>query len=91
MKSGSLFKLWKIVIISVTIGLIVTGITGLLPNPPEASIPEASYYGFPKNWLIRRPLANGTNFVLMNFFIDFLFFSFLTGVAMFVLQLFRRK
>lgn len=37
---------------SFVLSIVLTAGTGLIPNQPAVSIPEASYYGYPLYWLV---------------------------------------
>lgn len=64
----------RFLIVSFFLALILTSITGLLQNTPKASIVGAYYYGYPFYFLIKMPLLNRVDFVLINFLKDFLLF-----------------
>ena len=70
LKSKFFKSLFRVIICGVLISLI----TGVIENPPEASIIGAKYYGHPLVWRITMITLNiSTSFKFANLLIDFLF------------------
>ncbi|KXB03566.1 hypothetical protein AKJ45_01235 [candidate division MSBL1 archaeon SCGC-AAA261F19] len=88
---GKIQRLFETLVTSFGMAMIITLITGLISNQPEASIIGADYYGYPMYWLVRMPLLNRTDFLAYRFFIDLLFFWIIVSVVVIALQLIWRK
>lgn len=72
-----------ILVISFAFATIVTGVTGLLLNPPAISIPEGRYYGYPLYWLVRTD--GQVNIAVQNLLVDVALFwiiSFLGAILL---------
>lgn len=82
-------ELFKFIIFSAILSISITAITGLIPNPPDASIIGTEYYGLPIYWLTKIPLQNETNFIVTNFVLDFLIFFTISGLSLYFIS--RRK
>jgi hypothetical protein len=65
-------------------GVLLSLVTGLVENEPEASIVELHYYGYPLVWRVTETLQP-TEFIMTNFFIDIVFWigiSFLVWIIL---------
>ena len=61
---------------SIICGALVSLVTGLIENPPEASIIGATYYGHPFVWrIVKSTLDNATDFKFVNLVIDTIFWT----------------
>lgn len=72
-------------------GVLVSLATGVIENPPEASIVGAKYYGHPLVWRITMITLNiSTSFTFTNLVIDTLFWVTIFFVAFVIIKYFRR-
>ena len=71
---------------AIMFGILVSLATGLIENPPEASIIGARYYGFPLAWRITRiTITNYTDFRFTNLALDAAFWITLSLSALIIL------
>jgi hypothetical protein len=74
----------KIVATSVIIGVVITLITGIIPNIPTQLV-GASWYGLPIKWLIKLVIApqyNPWKVLPVNLFEDLVFWVVVTAIVM---------
>lgn len=72
---------------SIVLGVLISLATGVVENPPEASIIGATYYGHPLAWrVIMTTINNTTNFIYANLAIDALFWAIISFIASLVIQ-----
>lgn len=81
-------KIWEFLAYSLIIGIIITLLTGLIPNQPEITLPESRFYGYPLYWLIRAPLIQKTDIIMSYFLIDLVFFW---GISLLALGIYKSQ
>lgn len=74
-------------VVSFVVAIIVTGVTGLILNPPAVSIPEGRYYGYPLYWLVRTD--GQLDVAVRNLLVDVAVFWILSFVGTILLQRYR--
>ena len=73
----------KVIVKAIIVGIFISLITGIIENPPEASIINAKYYGYPYVWRIT--MINFTEIRFIYLAINIIFwtiFSFITLIIM---------
>jgi hypothetical protein len=74
-----------LLIVALAGGILISLATGLVENPPEASIIGARYYGYPLVWrIVMSTVDNATDFRFANLAMDAAFWSAVSFVALFV-------
>lgn len=74
----------KSIAVAVILGLLISLITGLLPNESEMSIPEITRYGYPFVWLVTN-LNGPTDYIISNLALDVVFWVAISIIASLVL------
>ena len=84
-------KFFKSIFSIIICGVPVSLATGVIENPPEASIVGAKYYGHPLVWRITMITLNiSTRFTFTNLVLDTLFWVSIFFVAFVIVKYFRR-
>ncbi len=85
-KSGT-SKFLGILFVSVACGILVALVTGLVENPPEASIIGAEYYGHPFVWrIVRSTIDSFVDYRFAELAVDVLFWIVISFIALAVVQ-----
>jgi len=71
----------KLIAGAIFCGVLVSLVTGLVENRPEASIVEAKYYGFPVVWRLTVILQR-ERYEVENFVLDTIFWAIISTVAL---------
>lgn len=73
----------KLALAAVILGILVSFVTGLIPNKSIVSVPEVKLYGYPFFWLIT-DLDGSVNYVIISLIIDMIFWIIISFFVLFI-------
>jgi hypothetical protein len=77
---------------AIVCGFLVSLASGVIENPPEASIIGAEYYGYPLAWRVTMvTMPSSINYILSSLAIDVMFWVIFSFLAVVVLRKILRK
>jgi len=85
-KLPSEFRISKLLVIAVVCGAFVSLGTGLVENPPRASIIGYRYYGHPVVWRVTRTFELPAEYILTNLAIDAAFWIIISSITSVALE-----